>query len=84
MRKWPKFIKHEINFAISDCRIYDNRIYYKNRLLIPADDEFKMQIVYRTHSSGPAGHPGKEKENYRANRKIVFLATNNPGHSGLR
>jgi hypothetical protein len=46
VRKWPKSIKHEINFVISDCRIYDNRIYYKNRLFVPANDELKMQIVY--------------------------------------
>jgi hypothetical protein len=61
VRKWPKSIRHEIGFAISDCRIYDNRIYYRNRLFVPADDEFKVQIVYRTYSSGPAGHPGRMK-----------------------
>jgi hypothetical protein len=46
LRKWPKFIKHEIDFAICDCRIYDNRIYYRNRLFILANDELKMQIVH--------------------------------------
>jgi hypothetical protein len=61
VRKWPKSIKHEMDFAIGDCRVYDNRIYYRNRLFVPADDELKMQIVYRTHSSGPAGHPGRIK-----------------------
>jgi hypothetical protein len=61
IQKWLKSIKHEINFAISDCRIYNNRIYYKYQLFILADNEFKMQIVYRTHSSSPAGHPGRIK-----------------------
>jgi hypothetical protein len=61
VRKWPKSIKYEISFAISDCRIYNNRIYYKNRLFIPANNELKMQIVYRTHNSDSAGHPGKMK-----------------------
>jgi hypothetical protein len=61
IRKWPKSIKYEIGFAISDCRIYNNRIYYRNRLFIPANDELKMQIIYRTHNSGPAGHPEKMK-----------------------
>jgi hypothetical protein len=42
VRKWPKFIKYEMGFAISDCRIYDNRIYYRNRLFVSADDEFKV------------------------------------------
>jgi hypothetical protein len=44
--KWPKFIKHEINFAISDCRIYNNCIYYKNQMFIPANNKLKMQIIY--------------------------------------
>jgi hypothetical protein len=61
VRKWPKSIKHEMGFAIGDCRVYDNRIYYKNRLFVPINDEFKMQIVYRTYSSGLAGHSGKMK-----------------------
>jgi hypothetical protein len=61
IRKWPKFIKHEMDFAIGDCRINDNRIYYRNRLFIPANDELKMQIVYRIYNSGSAGHPGKMK-----------------------
>jgi hypothetical protein len=50
-----------MDFAISDCRIYDNRIYYRNQLFVPANDEFKMQIIYRTYSSGPVGHPGRMK-----------------------
>jgi hypothetical protein len=61
VRKWPKSIKYEMGFAIGDCRIYDNRIYYRNRLFVPANDELKMQIVYRTHSSGLAGHPERVK-----------------------
>jgi hypothetical protein len=61
VQKWPKFIKHEINFAISNCCIDDNHIYYKNRLFIPANNEFKMQIIYQTHNSGSAGHRGKMK-----------------------
>jgi hypothetical protein len=61
VQKWPKSIRYEMGFAISDCRIHDNRIYYKNRLFVPANDELKMQIIYRTHNSGPAGHPEKMK-----------------------
>jgi hypothetical protein len=61
IQKWPKSIKYEIDFAIGDCYIYDNRIYYKNRLFISANDELKMQIVYRTYNSGSAGHPKRMK-----------------------
>jgi hypothetical protein len=50
-RRWPKFIRAEIGFAINDCKICENRIYYRNRLFIPENIELKMQILYRTHNS---------------------------------
>jgi hypothetical protein len=60
-RRWPKFIRSEIGFAMDDCKIYKNRIYYKNRLFIPENIELKMQIIYKTHNSGTKGHPGRMK-----------------------
>jgi hypothetical protein len=60
-RRWPKFIRAEIGFAINDCKICKNRIYYKNRLFIPENTELKMQIIYKTHNSGAGGHPGRMK-----------------------
>jgi hypothetical protein len=60
-RRWPKFIRAEIGFAINDCKICENRIYYKNRLFIPENIELKMQIIYKTHNSGAGGHPGRMK-----------------------
>jgi hypothetical protein len=60
-RRWPKFIKSEIGFAINDCKICENRIYYRNRLFIPGNTELKMQIIYKIHNSGTEGHPGRMK-----------------------
>ena len=41
-----------------DCKVIGNHIYYWDRLFAPLDDELQTQILYQTHSSGPAGHPG--------------------------
>jgi hypothetical protein len=60
-RRWPKFIRAEMGFAINDCKICENRIYYKNKLFIPENTELKMQIIYRTHNSEAGGHPGRMK-----------------------
>jgi hypothetical protein len=50
-----------MGFVINDCKICENRIYYRNRLFIPENTELKMQIIYKTHNSGAGGHPGRMK-----------------------
>jgi hypothetical protein len=60
-RRWPKSIRAEMGFAINDCKICENRIYYRNKLFIPENTELKMQIIYRIHNSGAGGHPGRMK-----------------------
>jgi hypothetical protein len=46
---------------MNDCKICENRIYYRNRLFIPENTELKVQIIYKTHNSGAEGHPGRMK-----------------------
>jgi hypothetical protein len=60
-RRWPKFIRAEMGFTMNDCKICENRIYYRNRLFIPENTELKMQIIYRTYNSEAGGHPGRMK-----------------------
>jgi hypothetical protein len=60
-RRWPKSIRAEMGFAINNCKICENRIYYRNRLFIPENTELKMQIIYRIHNSEAGGHPGRMK-----------------------
>jgi hypothetical protein len=60
-RKWPKALRKELRIAMTDCKIVENKIYYKDRLFLPPDDELRTQVIYRTHSTGPAGHPGRTK-----------------------
>jgi hypothetical protein len=50
-----------MGFAINDCKICENRIYYRNRLFIPENIKLKMQIIYRTHNSEAGGHPRRMK-----------------------
>jgi hypothetical protein len=72
MRKSPKFIKYEISFAIRNYYIYNNHIYYKSRLFIPANNEFKMQIVYRVYNSGSASHSKKKKKTIELIGRLYF------------
>jgi transposase InsO family protein len=60
-RQWPKDIRRELRIAFGDCRVHENRVYYRDRLYIPDDNALRIQIIYRTHSSGPGGHPGRTK-----------------------
>lgn len=59
--KWPQEYRKTLRIAMQDCQLHNNKIYYKEKLWIPPDDELKVQIIYRTHSSGPGGHPGRTK-----------------------
>lgn len=59
--KWPKEYRQMMRVALQDCRVLEGKLYYRDKLWIPPDDELKVQIIYRTHSSGPAGHPGRTK-----------------------
>jgi RNase H-like domain found in reverse transcriptase/Reverse transcriptase (RNA-dependent DNA polymerase)/Integrase zinc binding domain len=61
VKRWPKALRKELRIPIIDCKVMENRIYYRDKLFAPPDDELRTQILYRTHSSGPAGHPGRVK-----------------------
>jgi Integrase zinc binding domain/Integrase core domain len=60
-RKWSKEVADKISLAFNECRVIAGRVYFRrDRLVIPPDDEaLQLQILYRTHSSAPGGHPGR-------------------------
>jgi hypothetical protein len=60
-RHWPGKLRKELRFAMSECKVIENKIFFRDRLFIPDDKELKLQIMTRTHSSAPAGHPGRTK-----------------------
>jgi hypothetical protein len=57
---------------MNDCKICENRIYYRNRLFIPENTELKMQIIYRTHNSRAGGHPGRMKTTELVSRSYFW------------
>ncbi|KAI0999591.1 hypothetical protein K3495_g8604 [Podosphaera aphanis] len=60
-REWNRDIRKSLKIAFNDCKVIENRNYYKGVLFVSPDDKLRIQILYRTHSSGPAGHPGRTK-----------------------
>jgi hypothetical protein len=60
-RHWPKQLKKELRFPMSECKIIEGKIFFRDKLFIPDEEELKLQIITRTHSSAPAGHPGRSK-----------------------
>jgi hypothetical protein len=43
---------------MSECALVDNQIYFRKRLFVPDAPGIRLEVVHRSHSSGPAGHPG--------------------------
>ena len=61
-RAWHKAIKHRLLIPFAECRVVAYRAYYRGRLIIDPDDDFlHLQLIHRTHASGPGGHPGRTK-----------------------
>ena len=60
-RRWPKALRRALRCDKSECRIVDGLIYFRDRLFIPDHAGLRLIVAHRTHSSGPAGHPGRVK-----------------------
>ncbi|KAI0993916.1 hypothetical protein K3495_g14268, partial [Podosphaera aphanis] len=60
-KRWPKDLQKYLRTEMIDCKLVGNWIYRRDKLFLPPDDELKTQVLYRTHSTGPGGHPGRTK-----------------------
>lgn len=60
-RIWSKPLKRILMKDMSEFKLNNGLIYFRNRLFAPDHKELRLLIVQRTHSSGPAGHPGRVK-----------------------
>ncbi|KAI0998665.1 hypothetical protein K3495_g9532 [Podosphaera aphanis] len=61
-RHWRASLAKLLKIDFIECRIVAGRVYYRDRLIIPPDDEsIQLQLLHRAHNSGPAGHPGRER-----------------------
>jgi hypothetical protein len=45
-RKWPKSLRKELRIAMTDCKIVEDKIYYRDKLFLPPDDELRTQVIY--------------------------------------
>ena len=60
-RRWPKPIRRILRCDKTECKIVDGLMRFRNRIYVPDEPGLRLEITHRTHSSGPAGHPGRIK-----------------------
>ena len=51
-------LKH---FPLAECTLQNDRVYYRDRLFVPENDELRLKIFQLCHDSSLAGHPGTAK-----------------------
>ena len=56
----PQGIPHSKEIPLSECRISDGRLFFRDRLYIP-DTELRPLLIKLAHDSVETGHPGKNK-----------------------
>ena len=54
-------IRRSKKISLSECEARGNRLYYRNRLVIPDHDELKLKLLEHVHDLPVAGHPGRGK-----------------------
>ena len=61
-RRWSPGLSKKLQIPFAECRLTAGRIYFRDRLVVAPDDpDIQLQVLYRTHASGPGGHPGRVK-----------------------
>lgn len=70
-RRFSQRIRKQLRIARADCKVVQGRVYVRDKLLIPPDEALRLQILHRTHSSAPGGHPGRTKT-YDLLRRTYF------------
>ncbi|CAJ2505111.1 Uu.00g125050.m01.CDS01 [Anthostomella pinea] len=58
---WPKTVKRFMRVSFGDCELRDGRVFYHNKLFIPANDHLRSQIEYCTHALPASDHQGEAK-----------------------
>ena len=48
-------------FPLSECELWDNRVYYRNRLFVPGNDKLRLKILQLCHDTLLAGYSGTAK-----------------------
>ena len=48
-------------FPLAESEVRDNRVYFRDRLFIPDNDELRLRLIQQAHDTPIAGHPGRAK-----------------------
>ena len=54
-------IKRSKKISLSECKTYGNRLYYRNRLVIPNHDKLKLKLLKHVYNLPVAGYLGRGK-----------------------
>ena len=60
-RRWPGRLRTLLRKDKVEFKINTGLVYFRQRLFVPDYENLRLEIVRRSHSSGPAGHPGRVK-----------------------
>lgn len=72
-KKWPKSLRSELrHIPLGECTVLRERIYCKGRLFLPQSEEVALQLIYRSHNTTAAGHPGKSKTAELVRRSYIW------------
>ena len=50
-----------LNFFLSEAKLVDGRIYFKNKMFVPNVGQLKFRFIQKFHDDPAASHPGKTK-----------------------
>jgi hypothetical protein len=54
-------VRRSKKISLSECRIRENRLFYRDRLVVPDHDELKIKLLRHVHDSLVGGHLGRAK-----------------------
>ena len=54
-------VKRFKRISLSECKAYKDRLYYRNRLVIPNHDKLKLKLFKYIYDLLVAGHLGRGK-----------------------
>ena len=61
MKMLREGVRRSKKISLSECEIRGNRLYYRERLVIPDSDELRIKLLRHVHESPVGGHPGRTK-----------------------
>jgi hypothetical protein len=74
IRAWPKEIKGRLRISFVECRMVAGIVYFRDRLVIDPDvTNIQLQLIHRTHASGPGDYPGRVRTLDLINRQYWWL-----------